>query len=182
MGQRLDIGGRRTEEQVRERALRRRCREQLKTLGVLAPVRIEELCRLVGERRRRPLRLVAHTMPMPGPFGVWIASPSADYILYHRETSPAHQEHIILHEVGHMLAGHEPTGAADPLHCGPLPGGAGRRPCSCSYGRECEREAELFATIIAEWVSVIEPRRPPPATDPGLRRVRAVLGEPPGRL
>ncbi|WP_433724380.1 hypothetical protein ACQP2Y_03100 [Actinoplanes sp. CA-051413] len=48
---------------------------------------------------------------MPGlsaglPCGLWISVETADYVFYDPETSQLHAEHIILHELGHMLSGH----------------------------------------------------------------------------
>ena len=39
--------------------------------------------------------------------GLWISTERADYIFYERDTTPSHQLRIILHEIGHMLLGHE---------------------------------------------------------------------------
>lgn len=48
---------------------------------------------------------------MPGlssaaPCGMWIALRDVDYILYEANTSRLHSEHIILHEIGHILSCH----------------------------------------------------------------------------
>ena len=64
---------------------------------------MSEVCRRLGERRGKAIRLVAYPLEAPGPFGLWLNTPSADYILYQAETTPAHQQHIIAHELGHLL-------------------------------------------------------------------------------
>ena len=58
---------------VRERELRRRCRTLLNELDIRPPLDVVELCRRVGESRGKPIRLVSHPIPVPGPFGVWVA-------------------------------------------------------------------------------------------------------------
>ncbi|MFE1174268.1 hypothetical protein [Streptomyces sp. NPDC058773] len=145
------------------------------------------LCQQLGERRGRPIRLVSHPMPVPGPFGAWIATPSTDYILYQQETTASHQRHIILHEVGHILADHQSEGIDDvALWKGAVPdlssGSVKRLLRRTSYDEEHERQAELVATIILEWASVLDRVAPRRASTPSLRRVQAALGDRQGWL
>ena len=111
-----------------------------------------------------------HPIPVPGPFGVWIATAKADYILYQRETSKAHQNHIILHELGHLLAGHTSDEHDDDLLTGLYPDlepDAVRRALRrTSYDSAHEREAETVATIILEWASVLDRVGPRTAASP----------------
>jgi hypothetical protein len=88
---------------VRERELRRRCRRLLNELDIRPPLDVTEPCRRLGAKRGKPIRLVEHPIPVPGPFGFWIATETADYILYQQHTSKSHQHHIVLHEIGHIL-------------------------------------------------------------------------------
>ncbi|WP_162562076.1 ImmA/IrrE family metallo-endopeptidase [Salinispora vitiensis] len=41
-----------------------------------------------------------------GVCGLWVTTATKDYIAFERQTSPAHQDHIVLHELGHILCGH----------------------------------------------------------------------------
>ena len=59
---------------VGERELRRRCRKLLNELDIRPPLDVHELCRRVGEQRGKPIRPVAHPIPVPGPFGAWITT------------------------------------------------------------------------------------------------------------
>ncbi|MBN6037150.1 hypothetical protein [Amycolatopsis sp. 195334CR] len=177
---------------MRERALRRQCRQLLNELDIRPPLDVTELCRKVGERRGKPIRLIAHAIPVPGPFGVWITTRSADYILYQQETSKAHQGHIILHELGHILAGHHSDEGDDALLAELYPdvepnalrerypdleSDAVRRALRrTSYDTEHEREAETVATIILEWASVLD-RVAPGANAPSTRRMEAALSD-----
>jgi hypothetical protein len=43
------------------------------------------------------------------PFALWIGLHTMDSIFYERNTQPWHQEHLILHEIGHMLLEHRPV-------------------------------------------------------------------------
>ncbi|ATL71164.1 hypothetical protein [Nocardia terpenica] len=146
-----------------EHKLRRRCRRLLNELDIQPPLDVATLCQRVGEQRGKPIRLVPHSIPVPGPFGAWITTKRADYILYQKETTKAHQDHIILHELGHLLAGHR-SDEDDGVLMGQLyPPGAGLTPDvvrralrRTSYDTVEEREAETVATIILEWASVLD--------------------------
>jgi Zn-dependent peptidase ImmA (M78 family) len=121
---------------------------------------------------------------VPGPFGLWFGLADRDCIFYQRETTPAHQAHIILHELGHLIADH-PSDESDPdsfaadMRVRPPEGGvreaskARRRTC---YDSRHEQEAELIATIILEWASVLDAVQPTPPRDPGLHRLDVSLG------
>ncbi|WP_228818887.1 hypothetical protein [Nocardia transvalensis] len=105
-----------------------------------------------------------------------MATAKADYILYQRETTKAHQDHIILHELGHLLAGHRSDEHDDALLRQLYPPGAALTPEAVrralrrtSYDTVTEREAELVATIILEWASVVDPLADPVPTDPTAR-------------
>lgn len=95
-----------------------------------------------------------------GIYGLWLSFDEMDVILYQAETTPEHQKHIILHEFGHILAGHR-SDEADvdalaylmPHLPSTLIKAVLRRTC---YDEEHEREAELVATIILEWSQRME--------------------------
>ncbi|TQI93795.1 hypothetical protein FB471_5940 [Amycolatopsis cihanbeyliensis] len=183
----------RTGWRVRERELRRRCRELLRALDIRPPLDVEELCRRVGERRGRAIRLVPHPIPVPGPFGAWIAARDADYILYQQETTHAHQRHIILHELGHILAGSDSDERDDELLTELYPGvdpgdlrarypdldpEAVRRALRrTGYRSEDERRAETVATIILEWAAVLDRVAPAASAEAPAQRMAAALGD-----
>ncbi|MFJ6937942.1 hypothetical protein [Streptomyces sp. NPDC101132] len=125
--------------------------------------------------------MIDYPLPVPGAYGVWIAGKSADYIFYQRETSRAHQDHIILHEVGHILAGHQSDEMDDEFLQSLAPElsvdvikRALRR---TSYDDDREREAELVATIILEWASVLNRVTPKTGGDQSARRIHSALGD-----
>lgn len=163
-----------------ERELRKRCRRLLNDLDIQPPLDVAELCRKVGEQRGRPIRLMAHPIPVPGPFGVWISTKAADYILYQQETTRSHQNHIILHELGHIIAGHTSDENDDQLLAQLYPDlepDAVRRALRrTSYDSAQEREAETVATIILEWASVLD-KVVPRASDGPARRMAKSLAD-----
>lgn len=171
---------------MRERELRRRCKRWLRALKIEPPLRVDVLCERLGERRGRPIRLLPHSLPVPGPFGLWLATNRADYIFYQAETNRVHQDHIILHEVGHMLGDHHSEDLDDEcwresmLDLSPdMIRRVLRRTC---YDTEHEREAELVATIIMEWASTLDMRAPEVARDGPIRRLEGALGDKRGWL
>jgi hypothetical protein len=166
---------------MNERTLRRRCRRELRDLDIQSPLDVHMLCRRLGQRRGRPIRLTAYPLPLPGPLGVWVATAMSDHIVFQRETSKIHQDHIILHEVGHILAGHggeQEEGEAwerlfPDISADHVRAVLGRT----TYDHAHEREAELVATIILEWASVLDRVAPSPPTDPAMRRVASALND-----
>jgi Zn-dependent peptidase ImmA (M78 family) len=134
-------------------------------LKIQPPLDVRQLCERLAELRGRPIRLLAQKIPANGPFGVWLAGKDADVIVYQEQTTPSHQDHIILHELGHMLAEHPSDEADDELLRQLYPDEqpdsirhALRRP---GYDDQHEREAENVATLILQWASVANnvPRR-----------------------
>ncbi len=171
---------------MNERRLRKRCRSVLRELGITPPLHVPELCRLLGEHRGRPIRLVPYSLPVPGPYGLWIAGAHADYIFFQKETSQAHQDHIVLHEVGHILADHAGDQSDDAVWQKLLPDlsveAINRALRRTSYVEEREREAELVATIILEWASVLDRVTPRAPGDASVRRVHTALADRQGWL
>lgn len=178
---------------MRERELRRRCRRLLNELDIRPPLDVVELCRRVGETRGKEIRLIPHPIPVPGPFGAWITTDVADYILYQQETSKAHQSHIVLHELGHIIAGHRSDEDDDALlselypdvepdalreqYPDLEPDAVRRALRRTAYDTEQERAAETVATIILEWASVLDRVAPPASTDATAQRMGVALGD-----
>jgi hypothetical protein len=136
------------------RRLRRRCAARLRELDLPVPFDVRAFCEALGARRGRPIRLCPLTGPA-GPCGLWAVGTEADFIFYEQATSPLHQQHIILHEVSHLLCGHQPTRVSDEegsrlffphLDVEMVNRVLGR----AAYSAEEEREAELLATLILE--------------------------------
>lgn len=166
--------------------LRRAVKQLLRELELEIPLDVRELCERLARRRGRRIELMSYPLPVPGVFGLWIGTATADYILYQQETTPAHQDHIILHEIGHIISGHD-GGGADELWgqvFGELPPGTVRRALRREgYGPAIEREAEMVATVIKEWASLLEELRfGPDRRTSAARRLRGAFDDHQGWL
>ncbi|WP_406134536.1 hypothetical protein [Streptomyces sp. NBC_01089] len=139
---------------------------------------IEILCRHIAARRGRPLHL--HPLPREaataGACGMWLATDAEDHIFYEQRTALLHQEHIVLHEIGHMLFDH---GASDEDGTGwgsflpDLDVNAVQRLLRrTNYATSQEREAELFASVLGTLVCKTSRRH----ADGALGRLEAALG------
>jgi hypothetical protein len=140
---------------LRRNRVRRRCRAWLRELTLPEPFDLTELCRSVSISRGRPL----HVRGIPGPAsrgrpcGIWIATDDDDWIFVDQQTSPLHRQHIVLHELAHMLCGH----AAGDLPENDMlrrlfpdlsPAMVRTVLSRTSYQSEPEREAEVLASLI----------------------------------
>jgi hypothetical protein len=156
--------------------IRRRCREIIATAPIPHPFDVWECCQAIAEMRGQPIELRSMTMPPQGPSGLWMSVAGQDFILYDSDTTPLHQEHIIMHELAHVLSDHAATtSSADPA--GQLlphldPSLIHRVLQRTAYSADEERMAETLASMILEtahrWKPVSEWEGPPDAAD--LRR------------
>ena len=172
-------------DEMELKALRARCDTRLRQLGEL-PARFDAamLCELLAQRRGRPIVLQTIDAGV-GPCGAWLACPSADLVLYERHTSALHQQHIILHEVSHLLCGHDAE-SVDASELSALllpdvrPDVVQRVLRRTTYSAEDEREAELLASLILERISISDDDVAHDAAVPGLLgRLGLSLEDPP---
>lgn len=142
--------------------LHQRCLERLAELGIPASLDLAALCTIVRAYRQRPLRF--RPMPLIGAigYGLWVATPSADYFLYERTASAVHRLLIILHEISHPLWGHGAEITTSEAAVARLLGKEGgayfesARPRGRHSLRE-EREAEIMGTELFERVMAGSP-------------------------
>ncbi len=147
---------------------RRDSRRFVRELGLPPADSIRELLPAVAERTGYAI----HLAPAPelggkyGLCGMWIRTADGfDYIFVHEKTSRAHQDHIIAHELAHILCNHQDGPA--------LPAGkpVGSRLISnlepaaikmmlgrSDYEYQDEREAELIGSYLQRHVH--RPHRP----------------------
>lgn len=122
---------------------------------------IHSLVRKIAEFQGRPIVLCSLAMPEQTDYGMWIAGPSFDFVFFERETARVHQDHIIMHELAHMLLGHKTAPISEELEAELLecksfsviydtPDAAEmlRRSMAELHERLREREAEALATLI----------------------------------
>ncbi|WP_328787179.1 MULTISPECIES: toxin [unclassified Streptomyces] len=101
------------ERRSRLKKLRKAGAQRIAELDLPAATDVAELCRHLGEVRDRPITLVPMQMPSSHPCGMWVAARDEDLIFYDANTTGAHQEHIILHELGHIICCHRGAGGLD---------------------------------------------------------------------
>jgi hypothetical protein len=86
--------------------VRRACETVLHALDVPVPFTVDAFCVNLGSDRGRPVRLRRIPAGVDAPCGLWVSTGDADYVFHQTGTSPLHQEHIILHELAHMIFDH----------------------------------------------------------------------------
>ncbi|MDI3403845.1 hypothetical protein [Streptomyces cavernicola] len=144
----------------------------------------QEMARLGG----RPLTL--HPVDLPEfPFGMWIDDGRGDRILYRSSATGYHRDHIVLHEICHLLVAREqhpavrrvvpPAGgthAAVPvmaLRAADLTPAPGPGPGPVLAHNPAEEElAETFASLALKQAGRLRPRD----VSPVERRVEELLG------
>ena len=136
------------------RQLHRRCAALLRELRMPVPFDARALCDQVAARRGRPIRLIP-VGKLTGVCGLWIATDTMDLIFYEQRTTPPHQEHIILHELSHLLCHHNPEStslAVQAQHLVPnlAPELVRRILGRAGYSTMEEREAETLASMIRQ--------------------------------
>lgn len=124
--------------------------------GIAAEIQEYSLQGLVdctGQRRGRILKLFPFPIATPTLWGFWFSmTNNVDYIVYEADTATIHQHHIILHELGHILLGHQ-TVVVDadteltPQTFATLMGAAAAR-SDCYSNQPQELEAERMATAL----------------------------------
>ncbi|MEU9419622.1 hypothetical protein [Streptomyces sp. NPDC048272] len=138
------------------RGLRKRCEVILARLDLPSPFSVDGFRSSLEQVRGRPI--VMEPLPVVGrdaPCGMWIALPSVDVVFYEQHTSPAHQDLIKLHELGHVVCGH--SGVLELSHLAALMPDltpeavaqvfGGMR---TSYDTVEEQEAEMIALLLAD--------------------------------
>ncbi len=98
------------------------------------------------------LRELPEQAAATGACGLWLGTDNADYVFYEPRTAPLHQEHIILHEIGHVLCDHHRSFTGDDEPTGPpgemQPHLVRRLMARTSYTTVEEQEAEMIASLI----------------------------------
>ncbi|MGW7089989.1 hypothetical protein ACWGH2_41770 [Streptomyces sp. NPDC054871] len=125
---------------------------------------VRALTPFVEARTGRPILLipVAHdqmpeALDADAPCGMWLATDTSDHIFYDADTSTAHADVIIGHELAHMLKGHRDQGSPvgdlggllpdlDPAVIRILLG-------RTQYTEPDEHEAEMLGSLLQEHVA-----------------------------
>ncbi|MEV4179709.1 hypothetical protein [Nonomuraea sp. NPDC049709] len=161
------------------RRLRRSLESKVDALPLPRPFSTQALCELVAAERRRPIRL----MPMARGVevcGMWVALDETDLIFYEQTTTSHHQQHIILHELSHLLCNHYHSGAPEPDQwrylLPDLDQGMVRRVLGrTAYTEIEEQEAELLASLIQQRARRLAPLQVAAETNALTGRIKTLL-------
>ncbi|MEU1779088.1 toxin [Streptomyces abikoensis] len=159
--------------------LRRDYEARLAELMLPAPCGIQELADRLSEQRGRPLHLIPIAMRAAQPCGLWIAADAADFVIFEARTTRPHQDHIIAHELAHIMCGHRSSSSLDDATARLVfpdldPELVRDMLQRTNYSDAQEREAELMASLILTTQN--DGRPSPPAT--ALGTLSGALGLP----
>jgi hypothetical protein len=145
--------------------LHEKCTARLAALDFDNASNIRELCSQLEEQRGRPIHLLPIELDPAYFSGFWIAVENADFIVFEANTSVPHQEHIIAHELAHIICCHRGAAALDEGSARPLfpaldPNLVRDMLRRTGYTDEQEQEAEVLATLMLQR---IRPARVTPA-------------------
>ncbi|MFC9294541.1 ImmA/IrrE family metallo-endopeptidase [Streptomyces sp. NPDC057011] len=146
--------------------LRKAGAQRIAELDLPQATDVAELCRHLGEVRGRPIVLVPMQMPSSHPCGMWVAARDEDLIFYDANTTSAHQEHIILHELGHIICCHRGAGGLDEAAARLLfpdldPDLVRDMLLRATYDDVQEQEAEIIAYLLSQRMGNAEQRHGP---------------------
>lgn len=153
------------ERRSRLKKLRKAGAQRIAELDLPAAADVAELCRHLGEVRDRPITLVPMQMPSSHPCGMWVAARDEDLIFYDANTTGAHQEHIILHELGHIICCHRGAGGLDEAAARLLfpnldPELVRDMLLRATYDDVQEQEAEIIAYLLSQRLGDADQRHP----------------------
>jgi hypothetical protein len=169
-----------------DRTLRRRCEKIVADLGLPDAIDVRELCDVLAERQGRPIHLIGEHLPPDSPCGLAVHTERFDAIFYEADTSRLHQEHIIRHELGHLICGHLTAPVLDTetsrlllpnLDPSLVRAVLGRT----NYSEIEEKEAELIASLLLRRSVLARADRTPPddaGSSPVLGRLHHTLIDP----
>lgn len=131
----------------------RDCEARIAELDVPVPCDIARLAEYLSRRRNRLIHLMPIAMRASQPSGIWLALKAVDVVLYEAETSKTHQEHIIAHELAHIICDHHVDESLDTVSAhlifpGLDPALVRDMLNRAEYSDSHELEAEIMASVI----------------------------------
>ena len=172
-------------EPVTLRQIRRRCDQIARDVTVPDPFDLTAFLAEVSHNRGRQIILVPFDMPAGAPRGVCVASDTVDYVVVDNAASGEQRTHIALHEVSHLLLGHQ-LRVVDLLrhlfqHLDLDVLQARLAHARTGYTTVEEQEAEMLASLIGQRAGLWRERSPQTPTDPLIQRLGLSLEHGTGR-
>jgi hypothetical protein len=154
--------------------------QRIADLGLTTYPDAGALCRHLGELRERPIVLVPVKLRAFDPCGMWVVARNEDLVFYDKGTTRAHQEHIIMHEVGHIISCHRGSGVLDDASARLLfpnldPTLVRDMLMRATYDDVQEQEAEVMAYLLDQHIVPAGTIREP-AANSTLAQIARLLG------
>ncbi|WP_166196016.1 hypothetical protein [Metallococcus carri] len=150
----------------------------LREVGVPEPFDVDLFCANVAAQRGRRVQLHELPVGIGRVCGLYVSLPAVDHVYYATGTSPRHQQHIIEHELMHLLFEHGglrgfSTDVLERLLPGLDPGLVRAALARGGYSDPEEREAETLASLVMDHA-----RGAPPGMggDPVAARIETAFG------
>jgi len=131
------------------------------SLGIALPelFAMEDIVSAIEQERDTTIKVVEfpEISPEDGLFGIWLNTKFGDYVLHAPAPSELHRQQIILHELAHMILGHDlAVGQSNTSKLFPdLPENAVVRTLARGHDdNQLEREAETLADRLAHSLRV----------------------------
>src|SRR3954469_13332158 len=93
-------------ESMTLRQVRRRCEQLARGIRVCDPFDIQIFIDQISADRGRPMYLMPFELPPGAPCGLCVSTDAADYVVVTSAATGAQRDHIVLHEVAHLLLEH----------------------------------------------------------------------------
>lgn len=138
--------------------LQREADDAFRELGISHRFTLAQLLRHVEAKREAAIIVKPVTGMKQGQLsGLWLSMPGVELILHADTESLLHREQIILHELAHMVLGHEKL-MEDPGHLSALlpdlaPDRVAKVLARCEHGDEHEIVAEALADLFAQAIA-----------------------------
>jgi hypothetical protein len=158
------------------------CRDMIERLRIPVPFDINEFVADLAARRGKRIELMPVEMPPGAPCGALVTTDDAEFVYYAANTSALHADHIALHEIGHLVFGHD--GGGDVLAeetqralLPDLPPELVRRMLGrTGYSDDNERQAEMFASLVLQRATASPSARPMSSAEARVNRFHDLLG------
>ncbi len=141
----------------------KKCHTLVNGLSIPRPFSVDALIRELARQRARPI----YVYSLPSGFiinlcGLWVSTHTHDEIYVENKATLFHRDHIILHEIGHIICDHGTDGLDDSVGLARFlpdlsPALIERLLTRTNYTSEQEQEAELVASLVRTVAGTLAP-------------------------